>query len=77
METSIESSARLFSAPSVGSLVKKMLLINPELDAARLIQMIRQSVRVQGHSFGTEPQAESVDEKLALELARKSLEGRN
>lgn len=77
METSLESSARLFSAPSVGSLVKKMLLINPELSAAHLIQMIRQSVRVQGQSMSTEPQAETVDERFALELARKSLQERN
>lgn len=60
----------VLSAPSVGSLVKKILAINSEFEIADIIQIIRQSTRMQKNfndGFGAQ---ETIDENKALELAR-------
>jgi hypothetical protein len=50
----------LLSAPSVGSLIKKITAINPDLGVQEIIQLVRQATRPDG----------SIDEALALELAQ-------
>lgn len=53
---------------SVGSLTKKIMLINPDLGVHEIIWLIRQATGTHGVS-----NAEMVDEGLALELAKATL----
>jgi hypothetical protein len=62
----------LHRAPSVGSLVKKILAVNPNLSAQQIIGIIRQATRTQGKLANEYASAEVVDEKLAMELAASS-----
>jgi hypothetical protein len=56
--------------PSVGSVVKRMLALNPNLSAAQIVDFIKQSTYTQG---GGEPtKAEVIDQERALELVRSS-----
>lgn len=57
---------------SVGSLVKKLLAINPSLTTLEIIGLVRQATRT--HESGEGLPFETVDEIKALELARKTLE---
>jgi hypothetical protein len=56
------------SAHSVGSLVKKILAIYPDLGSHEIIQVIRQSTKTRSVSLGDSASAEYVDEQLAIEL---------
>jgi hypothetical protein len=60
--------------PSVGSVIKKVLAINPELGAERMIDMIRQSIQVQGSVAGEFASAEVIDEANVLRLARETIQ---
>jgi hypothetical protein len=60
--------------PSVGSLVKKLLEINPELMTSEMIEIIRQSVQTQGRTAGEFASAETVDVDKAVALAKASLQ---
>ncbi|MGK5085518.1 hypothetical protein WDW37_19695 [Bdellovibrionota bacterium FG-1] len=61
--------------PSVGSIIKKMISINPDLDTMQLIDIIRKSTLVQEQSgiAGEFAQAQIIDEQQALSLTRGSL----
>jgi hypothetical protein len=54
---------------SVGSLVKKIMAINPDLGVPDIIEIVREATRREkdGSGFGS---SDVVDEKKALELAR-------
>jgi hypothetical protein len=60
-------------SPSVGSVVKKALAINPDLNTPEIIALIRQATRVQGGEKNDFATAEVIDEEFALELARATL----
>lgn len=55
-------------SPSVGSLVKKIIAINPNLSTQEIIDVVRRSTRKQGPT-GDYALLESVDEEKALNLA--------
>jgi hypothetical protein len=61
--------------PSVGSVLKKIMAINPDLSAAQMIGLIRESLQTQAQSdiAGEFAQAEVVDEEKVLRLARATL----
>lgn len=60
-------------SPSVGSLIKKIVAINPELNTLEIIQMVKQSIRKQS-AVGDELASEEViDEGHALDLARRTV----
>ena len=65
----------IYRTPSVGSIVKKVLAINPDLNVHQTIEIIRRSVQSQTQDILAEEflSAEVVNETLALELARASL----
>lgn len=56
--------------PTVGSLIKKVMAINPELTAQEMIQIVKESLQTQGEVAGEFASAERVDEEKALRLAR-------
>lgn len=60
---------------SVGSLTKKIIAINPDLNSSEIINLIRQSVLTQSQSplAGEFVQAEVIDETKALLLAKATL----
>lgn len=62
--------------PSVGSVVKKMMEVNPDLSVQQVISLIRQSIQTQGEGAKEFASAEFVDEQRALELARTTLKSR-
>jgi hypothetical protein len=62
----------LHRAPSVGSLVKKIMEINPELGTQEIIQIIRQCTKTQGAGVGDYSSLEIVDEQQALKLAKET-----
>jgi hypothetical protein len=59
--------------PSVGSLVKKLQDINPDLGTPELIHIIRSVTRTQGGHAHDFVKAQVVDENLAIEMARSTL----
>jgi hypothetical protein len=59
-------------APSVGSITKRILEINPNLSTSDIIGMIRQTIKPIGVA-GEFSSAEMIDEELALKLARQTL----
>jgi hypothetical protein len=59
-------------APSVGSITKRILEINPNLGTAAIIGLVRQAIKPIGVA-GEFSSAEMIDEELALELARATL----
>lgn len=63
----------LHKAPSVGSIVKKVLAVNPNLGTHAIIAMVREATRDQGEGAGEYAHVQVVDEKKVLELARASL----
>lgn len=67
----------IYRTPSVGSIVKKVLAINPDLNVHQTIEIIRQSVQSQTQDILAEEflSAEVVNESIALELARATLKG--
>ena len=60
-------------SPSVGSLVKKIIEVNPELSAKQVIGLVRQATYTPPITEGDYMSLEVVDEALALELARKTV----
>ena len=60
-------------SPSVGSLTKKIMAINPDLGVQDIIWIIRESTRAQGKEGGEYALAEIVDEQQALDLAKATL----
>ena len=60
-------------APSVGSITKKIIEINPNLSAHAIMDIVRRSIDPLGGLAGDFNSAEIVDEDRALELARESL----
>ena len=65
----------ILRSPSVGSVVKKIIAINPELNTSDIIDLLRQSiqVQVQPELAGEFAQAEIVDEAKAIRLAQETL----
>jgi hypothetical protein len=55
---------------SVGSLIKKILAINPELGVQEIIGLIRESTRIQNGMLGEYDSTELINEDQALELAK-------
>lgn len=60
-------------APSVGSIVQKLLAINPALTTTQLIAIIKQATVAQGRQAGEFSGTEVVDETRAVALAQLSL----
>lgn len=61
------------NSPTVGSIVKKIIGINPELNTSEIIALIRQATHKTGIATGSFSGVEIVDEALALDLARQTL----
>jgi hypothetical protein len=59
-------------APSVGSITKRILEINPALGTSEIIGLVRQAIKPIGIA-GEFSSAEMIDEELALKLARATL----
>jgi hypothetical protein len=59
-------------APSVGSITKRILEINPNLGTAEIIGLVRQAIKPIGVA-GEFSSAEMIDEELALRLARQTI----
>ena len=66
----------ILRAPSVGGLIKKITEINPELGVQEISQIIRKATRTQLTDADDYAALETVDEKEALEMARRTLNGR-
>jgi hypothetical protein len=62
----------LHRTPSVGSLIKKLIAINPDLTADQLIRIVKQSVTTPEAAGGEFAQAEVIDESMALRLAQNT-----
>lgn len=67
------SNLLLHRAPSVGAIIKKMMVINPELSAQEMIEFVRQSIETQGQDSGEFALAEMINEEKALELVRRTV----
>ncbi len=63
----------IHSAPSVGSVVKKIMAVNPELDTKQITAIVRASIEQQGGTGNEFSSAEIINEAKALELARAAL----
>lgn len=63
----------LHKAPSVGSLVPKILAINPELTSQQVIELVRVCMTRRGSDAGDFADVEVLDEQKALRLAKESL----
>ena len=63
----------IHSAPSVGSVVKKIIAVNPELTAKEITAIVRDSLELQGGVANEFSSAEIINEAKALELARQLL----
>ena len=59
----------IHKTPSVGSVIKKLMDAYPELSAAELTAIVRQSLVAQGDQAGDFAGTEVIDEALALRLA--------
>jgi hypothetical protein len=66
-------SLNLLRAPTVGSLVKKIVEINPDLSVNEIVALIRSSMKPRGAPALDFASAEVVDDQRALELARATL----
>jgi hypothetical protein len=63
----------LHRSPSAGSIIKKMIEINPDLGVHELGALIRQATALRGGSNNDYSDVEVIDEEKALRLARESL----
>jgi hypothetical protein len=63
----------LHRAPSVGSLIPKLLAINEFLTTGECIQIVRQCIHKRGSEAGDFASAEIIDEEQAIRLAKESL----
>jgi hypothetical protein len=59
-------------APSVGSITKRILEINPDLNTMQVVGLVRQAIKPIGIA-GEFSSAEMIDEELALRLARATV----
>jgi hypothetical protein len=66
--------ANLHRAPSVGSVVKQILEINPDLPVGAVTDIVRAATRRRGGN-GDFASTETLDVPRALELARATLRG--
>lgn len=57
-------------SPSVGSVIKKIIAINSELNTLQMIDIIRQCIQTQATENGVFASAEVIDEEKALRLAK-------
>jgi hypothetical protein len=60
-------------SPSVGSIVKKMIAINPELGTADLIELVRMASEKPQAELGEFSSIEVINEKKAIALAKATL----
>lgn len=60
----------LHRSPSVGAIVKKIMTVNPDLGVPEIIAIIRKAT-IKKQIAGDFSSSETVDEKLALDLASK------
>ena len=65
----------IYRTPSVGSIVKKVLAINPDLNVHQTIEIIRRSVQSQTQDILAEEflSVDVINETKALTLARATL----
>lgn len=70
-----EERPHLHRAPSVGSITKKIMAINPNLNVKEIMEIVRQSIDPMGGVAGDFHSAEVIVESRALQLARESLQG--
>jgi hypothetical protein len=60
--------------PSAGSLIKKIVEINPDLSVQEVIRVVRQATRKQeAPANGDFASVDVIDEEVALDLARRTL----
>ncbi|HAR42655.1 MAG TPA: hypothetical protein DCS07_08520 [Bdellovibrionales bacterium] len=64
-------------SPSVGSVIKKLLAINPDLDTSQLIDMVRRSTYKLGGDNNEFANSELINEEQVLSLARATLRREN
>lgn len=64
---------KIHTGAAAGSVIKKVIAINPDLSAQEIIDLIRKSIRTQGGQSNEFSQAEIIDEAIALDLARATL----
>ena len=57
---------------SVGSLVKKIIMINPDLGVEEIIRMVKQSIEIRVSGDAEFGGTEIIDEEKALRLARET-----
>jgi hypothetical protein len=60
-------------SPSAGSVIKKIVEINPDLGVREIAELIRRGTSLRGVSSLEYQDVETIDEALVLELARKTL----
>jgi hypothetical protein len=65
--------AHLHRAPSVGTVVKQLMEVNPNLSAQDLMGIVRASTRRQGETAGEFAIVEVIDIPHAISLAKASL----
>jgi len=63
----------LHRAPSVGSVIKKMIAINSELSTSDLIELVRMATEKKEKNEGDFTSLEVINEDKALKLARATL----
>lgn len=63
----------LHKAPSAGSIIKKIVTINPDLGTQDVIQIIKLSTELQSQAAGDFEGTEVINEAKALHLAQATL----
>lgn len=76
MSNLIYMSYLIHRAPSVGSLTKKILAINPDLGVGDIVHIVRECTIRRGPEADEFGNSEVIDEDRALEMARATLDGR-
>ncbi len=71
-------SSLLHRSPSVGSLVNKIMEINPNLTVQEIIQIVRRSTSARGSGSGDEYSSlEVVNEDMAISIAQATVRNRS
>ena len=60
-------------SPSVGSVVKKMIAINPDLGTSDLIELVRMATEKSSDESGEFSSIDLINEEKAIRLARATL----
>lgn len=60
-------------SPSAGRVIKRIVEINPNLGVHEIARVVRAATSLRGASSIEYADVETIDEELALELARKTL----